>query len=472
MRCFRAACSSRSRPGSTRQAVARTRALLADPAVPAIFEAAFEYAGVRIRADVLERLPGGGFGLREVKASASVKPEHLDDCAVQLHVLEGCGLRIASVELVHVNRDYVRDAGAIDWPAFFARVDLTREVAAALPGVRERLPRFHAVVRAPSAPEIEPSGHCFAPHDCEFWDHCTRNKPDDWIFHLPRIGNRFEALRAAGIERIVDIPDELPLPDAHAPDPSKRFGTGELKIEPGPREHASRSRPACPLPRLRDDEPGHSDLRRHAAVRGHPLPMVAPHGRRERPPASPRIPGRRSRRPAPRICRDARRRAAATTSGPCSSTRASRAPGSRRLAELHPDLAPALGRIRDRLFDLLPIVRSHVYHPDFGLLLLDQGGRPGARAGPRLERPRRDRRGGRRLAGLRRPRGRPGPGRRARAPARRSAQLLRPRHAGAGSRARGAARNGFLRGDRSAGTVECAAGPRGPSQHPSLGESA
>ena len=40
------------------EAVARTRALLSDPQVGAIFEAAFEHAGVRIRVDVLERLPG------------------------------------------------------------------------------------------------------------------------------------------------------------------------------------------------------------------------------------------------------------------------------------------------------------------------------------------------------------------------------------------------------------------------------
>ena len=36
-----------------------------------------------------------------------------------------------------------------------------------------------------------------------------------------------------------------------------------------------------------------------------------------------------------------------------------------RLAERFPDLAPALRRIRERLFDLLPVVRSHLYHPDF-----------------------------------------------------------------------------------------------------------
>ena len=66
------------------EAIERTRALLADPSVPAIFEAAFEHDGVRIRADVLERLAGGGFGLREVKASSRAEagaPRRLRACS-------------------------------------------------------------------------------------------------------------------------------------------------------------------------------------------------------------------------------------------------------------------------------------------------------------------------------------------------------------------------------------------------------
>jgi hypothetical protein len=43
------------------EAMARTRQLLADPQVGAIFEAAFEHVGVRVHVDVLERptAPGG-----------------------------------------------------------------------------------------------------------------------------------------------------------------------------------------------------------------------------------------------------------------------------------------------------------------------------------------------------------------------------------------------------------------------------
>ena len=40
-----------------------------------------------------------------------------------------------------------------------------------------------------------------------------------------------------------------------------------------------------------------------------------------------------------------------------------------RLGELSnefPDLAPSLSDLRNRLFDLLPLMREHVYHPNFG----------------------------------------------------------------------------------------------------------
>ena len=345
------------------EAIERTRALLADPAVPAIFEAAFEHAGVRIRADVLERLPGGRFGLREVKASTRVKAEHVDDCAVQQHVLEGCGLRIASVELVHVNPEYVREAGEIDWPAFFVRADLTREAAAALPGVRERLPRLHAVVRAPSAPEIEPSGHCFVPYDCEFRDHCTREKPDDWIFHLPWIKKQFETLRAAGIERIVEIPDEHPLPGLHYRI-REALRSGKLRVEPGllealreagPPAHYldfETTNPAIPLYvgtrpyetiafqwSLHTDD-GNTSLRHHEF-----LADGAVDPRRE---FAETLIAALSGDDAPVLVYSS-----------YESTQLDR------LADLYRDLAPALCRIRDRLFDLLPVVRGHLYHPDF-----------------------------------------------------------------------------------------------------------
>ena len=93
------------------EAVARTAALMADEHVPAIFEAAFEYDGIRIRVDVMERLAPGAWGLREVKSSAGLKDHYLDDIALQAYVLRGAGIAVSSIELLYVNTAYVRGAG-------------------------------------------------------------------------------------------------------------------------------------------------------------------------------------------------------------------------------------------------------------------------------------------------------------------------------------------------------------------------
>src|SRR5205807_10566633 len=114
-------------PWEHAKAVVRTAALMGDRSVPAIFEAAFKHSGVRIRIDVLERLPRGWWGLREVKSSGEVKDHHYDDVAVQLHVLRKAGVRVASTQMLHVNKNYVRGQSSVAWRKFFSCVDVKRE---------------------------------------------------------------------------------------------------------------------------------------------------------------------------------------------------------------------------------------------------------------------------------------------------------------------------------------------------------
>src|SRR5262249_49399583 len=178
----------------------------------------FEHAGVRVRVDVLERLGPRTWGLREVKQGASVKDVYLDDAAVQRFVVEGAGVRLRSIEIVDVDRDYVRGDDRVDWQRFFRGADVRAETTALLPDVPARVREFRRVLAKRVAPDAEPSLHCFDPYDCEFWAHCTAAKPVDWIVGgLPGLnGERLERLRAAGIERISEIPDDFRLGPAQA----------------------------------------------------------------------------------------------------------------------------------------------------------------------------------------------------------------------------------------------------------------
>ncbi|MBU2531434.1 MAG: DUF2779 domain-containing protein [Alphaproteobacteria bacterium] len=191
-------------------AVRRTRDLMSDATVPAIFEAAFAAGGVRIRADIIERLAAGRWGLREVKSASRVKAAYVDDAAIQAHVIERCGIELGSIELVHVDTDYVYPGGAIDWRRYFARTDIGERVRAEMRDLPALIDDQLATLNTADEPAVPPGPHC--PKNCDYWGHCTNGKPADWIFNLPRLSpQKFEALTAAGIERISEIPDTFDL---------------------------------------------------------------------------------------------------------------------------------------------------------------------------------------------------------------------------------------------------------------------
>ncbi len=197
-------------PWAHADAVERTAKLMQDPAVPAIFEAAYEADGVRIRADVMERLDHGRWGLREVKSASRVKAAYVDDAAIQAHVLTRLGIDLASIELVHVDTSYVHAGGEIDWHAFFARRDLTEQVRGERFEIEARIAEHLSTLGRDDEPAVPPGLHC--PRDCAYWARCTAPKPDDWVFHLPRLSPaKFQALGDAGIERIRDIPETFEL---------------------------------------------------------------------------------------------------------------------------------------------------------------------------------------------------------------------------------------------------------------------
>jgi len=192
-------------------ALAQTAALIQDPTVPAIFEAAVLHSGVLIRADVLERvLPAEGqpcgWRLIEVKSSTKVKDVHLEDLAVQSEVILGAGLTLVSVCLMHINTAYLYRNGAIDLTELFAIQDLSEAVAQRRAAVPERLATMSRMLLQAQPPAIEPDRHCHTPYDCPFWEHCTKDKPARWIHYLPGSKQVVDKLTQQGVTTIDEIP--------------------------------------------------------------------------------------------------------------------------------------------------------------------------------------------------------------------------------------------------------------------------
>src|SRR5262249_40491491 len=109
-----------------RDAEFATRSALADRSLASIYEAAFSFDRVGIRADILARTRDRRLDLFEVKSTLKVKEQHEWDVAVQLYVLEGAGLAVRWARLMHLNRDYVYPGGEYDLRRLFTFSNLTR----------------------------------------------------------------------------------------------------------------------------------------------------------------------------------------------------------------------------------------------------------------------------------------------------------------------------------------------------------
>ena len=200
----------------SQEALDQTAELMADPTVPAIFEAALRFERTLVRVDVMRReQPPGGEGptwrLVEVKSSGRLKEHHLDDLAIQAYVAIGAGLSLSGVSLMHLNTEYLYPGGAIDLTQLFTLCEVTPLVMDRLKDLPARLAVMRAMIEAPAPPSIQPGAHCHTPYECPYWDHCAQEKPARWVYHLPGRKTTAQALIDQGVETIDEIPESVSL---------------------------------------------------------------------------------------------------------------------------------------------------------------------------------------------------------------------------------------------------------------------
>lgn len=184
-------------------AVATTARLITEDHPGPIFEATFEYQGVLVRVDVLER-KGKGWHAAEVKSSTSVKDYHLGDLATQIWVMRGAGLLLEGASVRHVNRDFVlSEEGAYN--GLFAHGELLDELEELAEG-REAVVAAAREVLTGEEPEISIGDHCSTPFDCEFTAYCERALPPgpEWPVTLLPYGGGKKWVEQ-GIDDLLDL---------------------------------------------------------------------------------------------------------------------------------------------------------------------------------------------------------------------------------------------------------------------------
>lgn len=132
------------------------------------FGETFEADGVEVRVDYLEELDGG-WGVRRFRAATRRKPWHLDELALQVHILRRCGLEIVSAELWRLDRSY-RRGEELNVDEAVKRQEVLGQLSERIHDWVEVLPGLSSV--PDEEPEVEPGPHCTRPRRCPFTSRC------------------------------------------------------------------------------------------------------------------------------------------------------------------------------------------------------------------------------------------------------------------------------------------------------------
>jgi len=325
---------------------------------PAIYEASFIAGQVFVAVDILAR-ESHGWRVIEVKSTTSLKEQHLPDAAIQVHVLRQAGLPVTGVDVMVLNRACTYP----DLSDLFTRHDVTAEVEALQGGIPAEVQSQLSMLAGP-LPDVPIGPHCSEPYDCPFAGRCWPVLPPHHVSTLYGAKRRTQALESQGYVTIHDVPDGLGL-SVVADRQRRAVQAGSLIVEGdlGKAINAFRS----PIAFL-DFETVQFAIPIWDGC--HPFDQIPAQFscHRERPDGGldhiewvPEAPGDPRAEIAGRIvdaCAGARTVVAYNAGFEKGCLEA--------LANALPGQAVALRDIISRLADPLPVVREHVYHPDFG----------------------------------------------------------------------------------------------------------
>lgn len=348
-------------PADSKSAAEATAAILANMNVHATFEASFEWDSLIARADVLERLTEGWHVL-EVKSSFSDTKSLgnlVDDLAYTVMVAKGTGLIVKRASLALLTREYRHGEPA---EKLFQILDVTDN---ALTRANEFAKEHKAMTAAVLGEQSPEPVLCSACRSCSYFDSdCLGKGLPHSVLELPGLNHtKLRQLADQSIIALESLPADFALNETQqrAKDAAQQ---GQMIVADGLR----RSLDNVQWPSY------YLDFETVATV----LPLYPGHGCHEQHLTQFSVHHRDvadgdlgHREFLAETHRDCQRELAEALIADLDDT------GSvlvyshfekqriKALASLFPDLAVALQAIQDRLFDLHPLIKNHVYHPDF-----------------------------------------------------------------------------------------------------------
>lgn len=202
-----------------------------------IYEAAFATDNAFVAVDILTKSPNG-WDIIEVKSSLSVKDTHIDDLIIQYWVLENAGHRVNKTYVMTLNKECEHP----DFENLFKLNDVTERVRERIHEAEPKLQTLQAMLSG-SIPDVKIGKHCNAPYECPFKDRCWPALPEHHISTLYRLDRdtAFDLEYQKGISEISQLTDDVEITQLQQRQ-VQAVKTGEVFVSPSLRQELGKIR--------------------------------------------------------------------------------------------------------------------------------------------------------------------------------------------------------------------------------------
>jgi len=150
--------------------------------VTVLYEPVFIFQGVICALDILVKNEDKWYAY-EVKSSLKITPTYILDASLQYFIINGCGLHLHDISLIHVNDQYVKN-GALEYDKLFKITSILDDVLKQQKFVNEKIDWAKEQLSFPIVPDVEIGEHCFTPYPCDFRGLCWRHLPKNSVFEI------------------------------------------------------------------------------------------------------------------------------------------------------------------------------------------------------------------------------------------------------------------------------------------------
>lgn len=163
---------------------------------------------------ILQETKASSFPLKDDKVTPG-KPEshHIDDIAIQSWALMEAGVQMERAELNLLDNQW-RYPGNGDYAGLFKQLDVTEQVFERRSYVKDWVDGARATISLKELPPAQTGSRCKKPHDCPFAERCAALEPtgeEHPVTLLPDVGGKALAkkLAAKGMVSLVETPEDV-----------------------------------------------------------------------------------------------------------------------------------------------------------------------------------------------------------------------------------------------------------------------